>query len=332
MLYRIQFRKLTFASNESKMKVVFMGTPEFAAICLDELLNSRHEVVGVVSVPDKPAGRGQKINQSAVTKLSHEKGLKLLQPDKLKNPEFISELQSLEADAFVVVAFRMLPKEVWQIPSKGTFNLHASLLPQYRGAAPINWAIINGETESGVTTFLIDEKIDTGNLLLMDRVKIEAEDDAGSLHDKLVEIGKKLIVTTLNELEEGNITPRIQDETEILKPAPKIFKDDCYIDWQEPIENIHNKIRGLSPYPAAWSYLRKGDDLKSFKIYRGRYQKANQVNEPLHSVSFEDGNFKIHLSDGVYFVDELQLENKKRMKTVDFLNGIQDKTNWFVGK
>ena len=180
------------------MKIVFMGTPEFAAICLEEILNSKHEVVGVITVPDKPAGRGQKLSQSAVAKLAIEKNLKLLQPEKLKNPEFLEELNSLDTDAFVVVAFRMLPKEVWQIPAKGTFNLHASLLPQYRGAAPINWAIINGETETGVTTFLIDEKIDTGNILLKEKVQILPDDNAGILHDKLAESGKKLIIETLN--------------------------------------------------------------------------------------------------------------------------------------
>src|SRR5690606_29054746 len=193
------------------MKIVFMGTPEFAAICLEEILKSKHEVVGVVTVPDKPAGRGQKISQSAVAKLSIENNLKLLQPEKLKNPEFLEELKSLNADAFVVVAFRMLPKEVWQIPVKGTFNLHASLLPQYRGAAPINWAIINGESQTGVTTFLIDEKIDTGNILLKEKVEILPEDNAGTLHDKLAETGKRLIIETLNGLEENLIEAKPQE-------------------------------------------------------------------------------------------------------------------------
>src|SRR5690606_13093870 len=211
-------------------------------------LESKHEIVGVVTVPDKPAGRGQKLAQSAVAKFAIEKNLKLLQPDRLKNPEFIEALKSLNADAFVVVAFRMLPKEVWQIPQKGTFNLHASLLPQYRGAAPINWVIINGENQSGVTTFLIDEKIDTGNILLYKEIEISTDDNAGSLHDKLAETGKKLIIQTLNGLETNSLQAKPQKNTGELKPAPKIFKEDCKIDWTEPLEKIHNKIRGLSPY------------------------------------------------------------------------------------
>src|SRR5690606_24115631 len=205
----------------------------FAAICLDYILESRHEVAAIVSVPDKPSGRGQKMAKSAVAQLAIDKNMKLLQPEKLKDPVFIEELKSLNADAFVVVAFRMLPKEVWEIPPKGTFNLHASLLPQYRGAAPINRAIMNGETETGVTTFLINEEIDTGKILLQESVKIFPEDDAGMLHDKLAECGKKLIVETLEGLENGSLEPKPQQEPDELKPAPKIFKEDCLIDWNE---------------------------------------------------------------------------------------------------
>ncbi len=310
------------------MKIVFMGTPEFAAICLEEILNSKHEVVGVITVPDKPAGRGQKLSQSAVAKFAMEQNLKLLQPEKLKNPEFLEELNALNADAFVVVAFRMLPKEVWQIPAKGTFNLHASLLPQYRGAAPINWAIINGETESGVTTFLIDEKIDTGNILLKEKVEILPNDNAGVLHDKLAETGKKLIIETLNRLENNSIQPQPQENQAELKPAPKIFKEDCKIEWSEPIEKIHNKIRGLSPYPAAWTNFMKDKESKFVKIYKGHFERNSDSNENSGEISFEQNLIKIALSDGHYFIEELQPEGKKRMSSKEFINGLQDKQGW----
>lgn len=307
-----------------------MGTPEFAAICLEEILNSKHEVVGVITVPDKPAGRGQKLSQSAVAKLAIEKNLKLLQPEKLKDPKFLEELKSLNADAFVVVAFRMLPKEVWQIPAKGTFNLHASLLPQYRGAAPINWAIINGETETGVTTFLIDEKIDTGNILLKEKVQILPDDNAGTLHDKLAETGKKLIIETLNGLEKNAIQPKPQENPGELKPAPKIFKEDCKIDWSEPIEKIHNKIRGLSPYPAAWTNFIQDNESKSVKIYKGYFEHNRENSIESGQIIFEKNQIKILLSDGIYYVEELQPEGKKRMTDKDFINGLQDKSDWKI--
>lgn len=308
-----------------------MGTPEFAAICLEEILNSKHEVVGVITVPDKPAGRGQKLSQSAVAKLAIENNLKLFQPEKLKNPVFLEELKSLNADAFVVVAFRMLPKEVWQIPAKGTFNLHASLLPQYRGAAPINWAIINGETQTGVTTFLIDEKIDTGNILLKEKVEVLPEDNAGTLHDKLAETGKKLIIETLNGLEVNLIEAKPQENPEELKPAPKIFKEDCKIDWSEPIEKIHNKIRGLSPYPAAWTNFIHENEVRMVKIYKGHFD--NQINSDLNPgmISFEKNQIQISLSDGNYLIEELQPQGKKRMSARDFINGLKEKTGWNLG-
>lgn len=312
------------------MKIVFMGTPEFAAICLEELINSKHEVAGVVTVAGKPSGRGQKINQSAVAKLAIEKNLKLLQPVKLKDEEFISDLKALNADAFVVVAFRMLPEEVWRIPAKGTFNLHASLLPQYRGAAPINWAIINGETESGVTTFLIDEKIDTGNILLTEKVKISENDNAGDLHDKLVEAGKKLIITTLDGLESNSIQPKPQQNPEELKPAPKIFKEDCEIDWSQSGERIHNFIRGLNPYPSAWTRFEKEGESKIIKIYRGHFEVSSITPEIYGTVIFENNSCKIGVKDGFYHIEELQAEGKKRMKAADFVNGTHDKIGWKV--
>lgn len=312
------------------MKVVFMGTPEFAAICLERILESEHEVVGVITVPDKPAGRGQKLSQSAVAKLAIERNLNLLQPVKLKNPEFIHSLQSLNADAFVVVAFRMLPKEVWQIPQKGTFNLHASLLPDYRGAAPINWAIINGETESGVTTFLIDEKIDTGNILLSSKVEILPEDNAGDLHDKLAETGKELIIETLNGLEKGIIVPKAQAEVTKEKTAPKIFRENCKIDWNDTLENIHNKIRGLSPYPSAWSLLRMNNEEKQIKIYKGHFEFAEIDSDRINQVEFEKGIIKIIHKQGHYFIEELQPEGKRRMDAQDFINGLNDKSGFCI--
>lgn len=312
------------------MKIVFMGTPEFAAVCLEKLIQSSHEVVGVVSIPDKAAGRGQKMRSSAVAQLAKENNLLLMQPEKLKDADFLQQLKDLKADAFVVVAFRMLPKEVWQIPPKGTFNLHASILPQYRGAAPINWAIINGETESGVTTFLIDEAIDTGNILLVEKVDILAEDNAGTLHDKLLAVGKELIIKTLDGLKEGSIQAKPQENIAILKTAPKIFKEDGQINWTKNIESIHNKIRGLSPYPAAWSFIQKENDSKTFKIFKGHFEKTENPVDLHQSISFENNQMIIHLSDGNYIVEELQPEGKKRMQAKDFINGIQDKENWAV--
>lgn len=312
------------------MRVVFMGTPEFAAICLDELLNSKHEVAAVVSVEDKPAGRGKKIRQSAVTRLALKKNIKLLQPVKLRDPKFIEELKAVQADAFVVVAFRMLPKEVWQIPPKGTFNLHASLLPQYRGAAPINWAIINGEKESGVTTFLIDEKIDTGNILLKEKVDILPEDNAGNLHDKLAEIGKSLIIETINGLEDGSIQPQPQETAENLKSAPKIFTEDCYIDWSQSIEKIHNMIRGLSPYPGARTSVLTPDGEKMVKIFDGEIIENQTAEGKLFDVLFDDNYFDVVLKEGIYRIKNLQPEGKRRMKAGDFINGLHDKKAWKV--
>lgn len=319
------------SKKDKNMKVLFMGTPEFAAICLQHLIESDHEVVGVVTVPDKPAGRGQKITQSAVAKLALQNNLKLLQPHKLKSPDFIEELNQLQADVFVVVAFRMLPKEVWQIPPKGTFNLHASLLPDYRGAAPINWAIINGETKTGVTTFLIDEQIDTGNILLKEETLILPDDNAGTLHDKLVEIGKKLIVKTLDELENNTIQPKVQPETEIQKNAPKIFKNDCKIDWEDDIENIANKIRGLSPYPVAWTEFVNAQETKQLKIYKGNFKRENIEESNKGKVELSKTEMKVYASNGIYFVEELQLEGKRRMTVQDFINGLNERENLRVG-
>ena len=249
-----------------KLKVVFMGTPEFAVATLDAIVKADYEVVGVITAPDKPAGRGRKLNESAVKKYAVENGLHLMQPSNLKNEEFLKELKSLQADVQVVVAFRMLPKVVWEMPKYGTFNLHASLLPNYRGAAPINWAIINGETKTGVTTFFIDEKIDTGNIILREETTIGEDEIVASLHDRLMNIGSKLVVKTLDLISTGNVKTVPQPE-EDLKPAPKIFTDTCKIDWNDSLENIYNLIRGLNPYPAAWTTLYNNEQEVKVKIY-----------------------------------------------------------------
>ena len=312
------------------MRVVFMGTPGFAVASLNEIhTNSNHEVVGVVTVPDKPAGRGQKLNISDVKKYALEHNLPLLQPEKLRNEDFIAELKALNADVFVVVAFRMLPKAVWSIPTKGTFNLHGSLLPQYRGAAPINWAVMNGDTKTGVTTFLIDEEIDTGNILLADEVTIGENDNVGVIHDQLMEIGARLVVTTLNGLENDSLKPHPQDESIELKHAPKIFKDDCKIDWNQSIDTIHNKIRGLSPYPCAWTTFGKNDQFKNLKIYSGIKTDVEKSGELFELVRTKN-NLYVNLTDGMYEILELQPEGKKRMNAKDFINGSQNEDQIFV--
>ncbi|HQD13162.1 MAG TPA: methionyl-tRNA formyltransferase, partial [Chitinophagales bacterium] len=255
------------------LRIVFMGTPDFAVPSLDILVQNNYDVVGVITAPDKPAGRGQQLQQSAVKKYAVEKGLHILQPEKLKNPEFIAELKALEANLFIVVAFRMLPEMVWQMPEYGTFNLHASLLPQYRGAAPINWAVINGEKETGVTTFFLQHEIDTGNIILQETIKIEEEDNAGTVHDKLMNVGSQLVLKTVRAIEENKVqeSPQSAINSPQLKHAPKIFKETCLIDWQRPAAEIHNLIRGLSPYPAAFTYL----DGKVLKIYSAQIAQSN---------------------------------------------------------
>ncbi|WP_313376649.1 methionyl-tRNA formyltransferase [Chishuiella sp.] len=312
------------------MRVVFMGTPEFAATSLHEInTNSNHEVVGVVTVPDKPSGRGQKMHISDVKKYALEHNLPLLQPEKLRDEDFIENLKSLNADVFVVVAFRMLPQVVWSIPAKGTFNLHGSLLPQYRGAAPINWAVMNGDKETGVTTFLIDEKIDTGNILIADKVAIGENDNVGKIHDELMQIGAKLVVKTLDGLENDSLKPHPQDETLELKHAPKIFKEDCKIDWNNSIDTIHNKIRGLSPYPCAWTTYGNDDTYKTLKIYAG--VKTDLVLEADNfQLVLQKNNLYVKLPSGSYEILELQPEGKRRMSAKDFINGHQNEASLFV--
>ncbi len=312
-----------------KLRIVFMGTPEFAVASLDALLNSTHEVVAVVTVPDKPAGRGQKLQQSAVKQFAELKGLPVLQPEKLRNEEFIADLKSFNADLFVVVAFRMLPEMVWQMPPLGTFNLHGSLLPRYRGAAPINWAIMNGDAKSGVTTFFLKHEIDTGNIIYQDEVAIAPDDNAGNLHDNLMEVGAKLVVKTADTIAGGNVTFMTQEEMiqrgyESIH-APKIFKDDCRISWTRAVDDIHNQIRGLSPYPAAWCEIVKdGQPPVSMKIFKS--QKEVTAHELPVGTVVSDGKVAVKVAclDGYIAILELQLAGKKRMPVKDFLLGFKD--------
>lgn len=305
------------------MRIVFLGTPDFATASLKELVEAGENIVAVVTAPDKPAGRGQKLSSSSVKQYAESVGLKILQPTNLKSEEFLEELKSLQPDLAIVVAFRMLPKAVWDLPTHGTFNLHASLLPQYRGAAPINWAIINGEKETGVTTFFINENIDTGNILFQEKVEIEATETAGSLHDKLMSVGAKLVLKTVNAIKEKNIQPIPQDETKELKPAPKIFKETCKINWQQPVEDVYNLIRGMSPYPAAWSSFKNtttGNNL-SFKLYKVNKEVSSST--PFEIKTDEKSFLKIGCANGWINIKEIQLEGKKRMPIDDFLRGFR---------
>lgn len=307
------------------LRIVFMGTPEFAVATLGSLLINGLNVVSVVTAPDKPSGRGRKITKSAVKKFAEFSELPVLQPVSLRDPEFITILKNLKADVFIVVAFRMLPKEVWKMPPLGTINLHASLLPDYRGAAPINHAIINGETKTGVTTFLIDEKIDTGKILLREEVQIFPFDNAGDLHDRLMKLGARLVIKTIEEISENKLIPLSQndlsDNADSLKPAPKIHPEDCIINWHSNTTNIHNLVRGLSPYPCARSWFRNDDTTLSFKIFSSEAEIENHSFKP--GTLFSDGKsyLKISCSDGFLKINSLQIEGKNRVNTTEFLNG-----------
>jgi methionyl-tRNA formyltransferase len=305
------------------LRIVFLGTPDFAVATLNAVIEEGYNVVGVVTAPDKPAGRGKKISESAVKKYAVEKGLNILQPVNLKDQEFQSELKSLNADLQIVVAFRMLPETVWNMPPLGTFNLHASLLPQYRGAAPINWAVINGEKSTGVTTFFLKHEIDTGNVLMQKEVEILENDNAGTLHDKLMETGAKLVVESLDIIEKGDynlITQESLVDGHELKHAPKIFKEDCRINWNQNGEIVNNFIRGLSPYPTAWTNFSKEGNEVAVKIFKASFEKASD-SIPGELYSDNKKYLKIGVQDGYIQIDELQMAGKKRMKVQDFLAG-----------
>lgn len=312
-------------SIKGNPRIVFMGTPEFAVSSLDKLLKEGYEVAAVVTAPDKPGGRGMELQQSAVKKFALSHNLKVLQPLKLKDPGFLEQLREIDPDLQVVVAFRMLPEVVWSLPRMGTINVHASLLPRYRGAAPINWAIINGEKETGVTTFLLKHEIDTGDILLSGKVSISDNDNAGSLHDKLKEAGAELLAETIRQLTEGKIHPSPQ-QTPVqseLRHAPKIFTDTCRINWNNSAADIHNLIRGLSPYPAAFTEM----DGKKLKIFLSSVTAAPEKREP-GTMETDGKNFlRFHSSDGSVEVLDLQLEGRKRMEVKEFLRGYRLEKN-----
>jgi methionyl-tRNA formyltransferase len=308
------------------LRIIFMGTPDFAVGILDMLVKKEYTIVGVITAPDRPAGRGRKLNESAVKKYAVEKNIEVLQPTNLKDEAFLNTLESLNANLQIVVAFRMLPKVVWNMPKYGTFNLHASLLPQYRGAAPINWAIINGEHTTGVTTFFIDEKIDTGAIILQEEVAIKKTDTAEDLHDRLMHIGAITVIKTVERIQQGNFETTEQSNTEDLKDAHKIHRETCEIDWNLPLEDIYNFIRGLSPYPAAWTTLVNGDQQTITKIYKAVMQPDS------HSLDngclvFTKKEIKVAVAGGYLNLEELQLQGKKRMHVRDVLNGLNLQEN-----
>lgn len=301
------------------MKIVFMGTPEFAVTALEALLEANLEVVGVVTSPDKPAGRGQKISESAVKQFAMKNSLPILQPLKLKDDQFLTDLKAWNADLFVVVAFRMLPEVVWQMPPKGTINLHGSLLPQYRGAAPINHAIINGEIETGVSTFFLQQEIDTGNLIFSEKMPILEKDTAGDVHDKMMHLGANVLVKTIKAIESGDYNEIPQNSSEPLKPAPKIFKEFCKIDWNQPTLKIYNHIRGLSPYPTAFTTFHD----KTLKIFSVEMEDKEPGISPGAFISDNKTYLKFATKDGFISVLTLQLEGKKKMAVEEFLRGIR---------
>jgi methionyl-tRNA formyltransferase len=316
------------------LRIVFMGTPEFAVASLDALVKSGCNIVGVITAPDKPAGRGMELQQSAVKKYAVENNLHVLQPEKLKNPEFIEELKALNADLQIVVAFRMLPEVVWNMPPMGSVNLHGSLLPQYRGAAPINWAVINGEKETGVTTFKLKHEIDTGDILLQESFPIAETDNAGDVHDRMKEIGAVVLVKTIEGLAAGTLNERPQTsevsgessgtnsrltthDSRLLNHAPKIFTETCKIDWNKPVDEVYNLIRGLAPYPAAFTFLQE----KKLKIYKA--EKIHESSKDMPGSFITDSKSFLHFTcnDGFVSITELQLEGKKKMNIADFLRG-----------
>lgn len=309
------------------LRIVFMGTPEFAATSLRRLVAEGYNVVVVVTTPDKPAGRGQRMHESDVKLTAKELGLPILQPEKLRDEAFLEALRALEPDLGIVIAFRMLPEVVWAMPKHGTFNLHASLLPEYRGAAPINWAIINGDKRTGVTTFLLNHEIDKGAIIGQEEVDILPEDNIGTLYDKLMNIGSGLVIETVERIASGNVDPveQMHIDESTLRPAPKIFKEDGRIDWNRGAEDIHNLVRGLSPYPAAWSPIFKdGEECGSIKIFTTRVELKAMDVAPGTVVTNGRGELRVAASDGWVYIDELQLAGKRRMTTRELLLGWRD--------
>lgn len=322
--------------NPKEVRIIFMGTPDFAVASLKALVEGGYTIVGVITAPDKPAGRGRQLSESAVKQYAVEQKLNVLQPEKLKNPEFLSELQNLKADLQIVVAFRMLPEVVWNMPPMGTFNLHGSLLPQYRGAAPLNWAIINGETETGVTTFLLSHEIDTGKVIFQERILIQENDTVGDIHDQLMDIGARLVLRTVDALAAGDVQAIDQgqmiENQEQIKHAPKIFKEDCRIDWTKDCETVRNMIRGLSPHPTAWTELfHPGkDEIITAKIYSAKRDTESMPAKPGTLLTDGKKYLKIACPDGWLSINEIQLSGRKRMKIDELLRGFQELGEWRV--
>ena len=302
------------------LRIVFMGTPEFAVKSLEAILDAEYNVVGVITAPDRPAGRGRKLRESAVKEFAKSREIPVLQPTNLKAEEFQKNLEALNPNVQVVVAFRMLPKSVWSYPEFGTFNLHASLLPQYRGAAPINWAIMNGEKETGVSTFFLDEKIDTGAMIMQRSTEISSEENLESLHDRLMETGAELVVETLKKITEDSINPVPQPENSNLKDAPKLTRENTKIDWDRPVDQIYDQIRGLNPYPAAWCYLENNSEEMNVKIY-GVDKISINHNLQNGEINIEDKTLKVAASGGYIVVKEIQLPGKRKMEVSALLNG-----------
>lgn len=312
-------------TEKKDLRIVYMGTPDFAVEPLSKLVEGGYNIVGVITMPDKPIGRHQnELSASPVKKYAVEHGLRVLQPAKLKDPEFVEELRSLQADLQIVVAFRMLPEVVWNMPRYGTFNLHAALLPQYRGAAPINWAIINGDTETGITTFFLDHDIDTGSVIQRVPVPILDTDNVEDVHDKLMHLGSDLVVETVDNILAGTVTPIPQSELqtdEPLRPAPKIFKETCRIDWTQGVKRTYDFVRGLSPYPAAWTELTYNGKTSVLKVYTTSKEFC-EVSEPIETVVTDGKTYlKVAQADGYQHLLTIQLAGKKRMQTADFLRG-----------
>lgn len=316
--------------SKKNLKIVFFGTPEFAVKSLDKLVEAGYDIATVVTMPDKLAGRGHKVLESDVKKYALSKGLPILQPEKLKSPEFVEELRKINADLFVVIAFRMLPEVVWTMPPLGTFNLHASLLPKYRGAAPLNWAIINGETETGVTTFFLKHEIDTGDIIDQKSIEILPEDNVGSIHDKLMELGAEMVLETVENIESSNVVSKPQPEGEFI-PAPKIFKETCKIDWNKKADDIHNLVRGLSPYPSAWTTMdlpspmckTNGDNpLQTAKIFKTQPGGSiSDIKEEPGTLTIVKDRLFVATGDNPLEILEIQPAGKKRMTTAEFLRG-----------
>jgi methionyl-tRNA formyltransferase len=312
--------------DKETLRIVFMGTPDFAVESLRVLVEGAYNVVGVITMPDKPAGRGYKLQASPVKEYALSQNLPLLQPEKLKDPEFLEQLKAWKADLQIVVAFRMLPEVVWDMPALGTFNLHASLLPQYRGAAPINWAIINGEKETGITTFFLTHEIDTGKIISQERIPIKETDNAEIIHDQLMSLGAKLVVKTVNDIIGDNIHPieqaKIVSDEKELKPAPKIFKETCQIDWSKTTQEVYDFIRGLSPYPTAWTeFANQQGEIILFKIFEADKEILHHHLPPKTLISTDKKILKVATSDGFIHLKNIQQAGKKRMTVEDFLRG-----------